>query len=76
MTQRVPDTMFASRSVRAHWIRGVVGLIAFVAAFALIPVLGPAPLLLLVLAGLACADAPPAGRSGSREPRPPEPADQ
>jgi hypothetical protein len=44
--------MFASRSVRAHWIRGALGLVAFIAAFALIGVLGPAALLLLVPAGL------------------------
>jgi hypothetical protein len=58
MSQSAPDTMFASRSVRVHVIRGVVGLIAFVAAFALIPVIGSAALLLLVLAGLAWRGCP------------------
>jgi hypothetical protein len=50
--------MFASRSVRVHVIRGVVGLFAFIAAFALIGVLGPASLLLLVVAGLAWRGCP------------------
>ncbi|HUR72919.1 MAG TPA: hypothetical protein VMZ00_01510 [Sporichthya sp.] len=35
-----------------HVIRGVLGLVAFVAAFALVGILGPAALLLLVPAGL------------------------
>jgi hypothetical protein len=52
------DTMFASRSVRVHVIRGVLGLLAFVAAFALIPVIGPLALLLLVVAGLAWRGCP------------------
>lgn len=50
--------MFASRSVPVHVIRGVIGLVAFVAAFALIGVVGPASLLLLVLAGLAWRGCP------------------
>lgn len=58
MSQRPPDTMFASRSVRVHLIRGVLGLVAFVAAFALVPVVGPASLLLLVPAGLAWRGCP------------------
>ena len=58
MSERPPDTMFASRSVRVHVVRGVVGLIAFVAAFALIGVLGPASLLLLLVAGLAWRGCP------------------
>jgi hypothetical protein len=50
--------MFASRSVRGHLVRGVVGLVAFVAAFALLGVLGPVSLLLLVVAGLAWRGCP------------------
>lgn len=44
--------MFASSSVRVHVIRGVLGLLAFVAAFALIGVIGPTSLLLLIPAVL------------------------
>ncbi len=58
MSQPPRDTMFASRSVPVHVVRGVVGLVAFVAAFALIGVVGPASLLLLVLAGLAWRGCP------------------
>jgi hypothetical protein len=50
--------MFASRSVPVHLVRGVLGLVAFVAAFAVIPVLGPVSLLLLVVAGLAWRGCP------------------
>jgi hypothetical protein len=58
MNERAPDTMFASRTVRAHWVRGALGLIAFVAAFALIGVVGPASLLLLLVAGVAWRGCP------------------
>lgn len=58
MSQRPPDTMFASSSVRVHLIRGVLGLVAFVAAFALVAVVGPVSLLLLVPAGLAWRGCP------------------
>lgn len=37
--------MFASSSVPRHLVRGVLGLSALVAAFALIPVVGPLALL-------------------------------
>jgi hypothetical protein len=50
--------MFASGSVRVHLARGVAGLVAFVAAFALLGVLGPVSLLLLVVAGLAWRGCP------------------
>lgn len=58
MSASSQDTMFASRSVRVHVIRGVVGLIAAVGAFALLGTVGPASLLLLVLAGLAWRGCP------------------
>jgi hypothetical protein len=48
-----PDTMFASKSLREHYVRGVVGTILAVAAFGLIGVIGPVSLLLLLPAGLA-----------------------
>ncbi|MEI5673949.1 MULTISPECIES: hypothetical protein [unclassified Nocardioides] len=44
-----PDTMFASRSVPRHLVRGVLGLAALVAGFALIPVWGPLTLLLALV---------------------------
>lgn len=47
-----PDTLFASKSLREHWIRGAVGLVLAVAAFALVGVT-PASLLLLLPAGIA-----------------------
>jgi len=56
MTQ--PDTMFASRSGGMHVFRGVAGLLAAVAAFALIGVVGPASLLLLLVAGFAWRGCP------------------
>lgn len=40
------DTTFASRTVRAHLMRGAVGLPLLVAAFALIPAYGAGMLLL------------------------------
>ena len=43
-----PDTMFASRSLPEHLLRGAVGLPVLVAAFALTGSLGPLSLLLLV----------------------------
>jgi hypothetical protein len=58
MSERPPDRMFASRSVPAHLLRGVLGLIAFVAAFALVGIVGPASLLLLIVAGLAWRGCP------------------
>jgi hypothetical protein len=58
MSQPVSDTMFASRSVRVHLLRGVLGLVAFVASFALLRVVGPLSLLLLVPAGLAWRGCP------------------
>lgn len=42
------DTTFASRSVPEHLLRGAVGLPLLVAAFALVPALGPLMLLLAV----------------------------
>lgn len=42
------DTLFASRSVRAHLVRGAFGLPLLVGAFALIPAFGPLMLLLAV----------------------------
>ena len=42
-----PDTMFASRSVREHLLRGAVGLPLLVAAFVLVGRLGPLSLLLV-----------------------------
>ena len=43
-----PDSMFASRSVPRHLVRGALGLPMMVAAFALVPWLGPLTLLLVV----------------------------
>ncbi|MBS46103.1 MAG: hypothetical protein CMH83_23580 [Nocardioides sp.] len=42
------DTTFASRSVAVHLVRGALGIPLVVAAFALLPVVAPWPLLLLV----------------------------
>ncbi len=79
-----PDTMFASRSVPVHLVRGALGLPLMVAAFVLVPWWGPLALLLIVPAavllrgcptcwalGLAqtCALSPRAGAGGSRPPR-------
>lgn len=52
-TDLAPDTMFASKSLREHWIRGAIGTVLAVAAFALIGLVGPASLLLLLGAGIA-----------------------
>ena len=79
-----PDTMFASRSVPRHLVRGALGLPMMVAAFVLVPWLGPLALLLVVPAavllrgcptcwalGLAqtCALSPRASTGGSRRRR-------
>jgi hypothetical protein len=58
MSERTPDTMFASRSVPVHVIRGVVGLAAAVGGFGLLGVVGPVSLLLLVVAGFAWRGCP------------------
>ncbi len=42
------DTLFASRSVPVHLLRGAVGIPLLVAAFALVPLLSPWALLLAV----------------------------
>ncbi|WP_182376036.1 hypothetical protein [Nocardioides sp. WS12] len=43
-----PDTLFASSSVPRHLVRGAVGLPMMVAAFVLIPWVGPWALLLVL----------------------------
>jgi hypothetical protein len=53
-----PDTMFASRSLPEHLMRGAVGLPVLVAAFALIGALGPLSLLLVVPAVLLLRGCP------------------
>lgn len=53
-----PDTMFASRSVGAHLVRGALGLPLMVAAFALIPWWGPLALLLVVPAAVLLRGCP------------------
>ena len=53
MTEPYQDTMFASRSVREHLVRGAIGLAFSVAAIALVGVLGPVSLLLFLPAGFA-----------------------
>lgn len=55
---RDPETLFASSSVPRHVVRGVLGLPLLVAAFALVPVWGPATLLLLVPAVLLLRGCP------------------
>lgn len=52
-TEPYQDTLFASGSLREHWIRGALGLVLAVAGFALIGVLGPVSLLLVLGAGIA-----------------------
>lgn len=47
------DTLFASRTLREHWVRGVLGTVLAVAGFGLLPVVGPVSLLLLLGAGLS-----------------------
>lgn len=58
MSTKPSDAIFASGSVRAHVVRGVLGLVAAVAAFALIGVVGPLSLLLLIPAVLAWRGCP------------------
>lgn len=53
-----PDTMFASRSVPRHLVRGALGLPMMVAAFALVPWLGPLTLLLVVPAAVLLRGCP------------------
>ncbi|MDZ5662602.1 hypothetical protein SFC79_12580 [Nocardioides sp. S-58] len=53
-----PDTMFASRSVPRHLVRGALGLPMMVAAFVLIPWLGPLALLLIVPAAVLLRGCP------------------
>ncbi|WP_216652135.1 hypothetical protein [Nocardioides sp. zg-1308] len=53
-----PDTMFASRSVPRHLVRGALGLPMMVAAFVLIPWLGPLALLLSVPAAVLLRGCP------------------
>ncbi|MET3961333.1 hypothetical protein ABIE44_001267 [Marmoricola sp. OAE513] len=48
-----PDLMFASKSLREHWIRGALGLVLAIAGFGLIGVVGPVSLLLVLGAGIA-----------------------
>ena len=75
------DTMFASRSVPRHLVRGALGLPMMLAAFVLVPWLGPLALLLIIPAvvllrgcptcwalGLAqtCALSPPVSAGESR----------
>ena len=52
------DTTFASRSVRAHLVRGAIGLPLVVAAFVLLPWAAPWSLLLLVPAVVALRGCP------------------
>ncbi|WP_193609999.1 hypothetical protein [Nocardioides lijunqiniae] len=53
-----PDTMFASRSVPRHLVRGALGLPMMVAAFVLVPWLGPLALLLIVPAAVLLRGCP------------------
>ena len=53
-----PDTMFASRNVRTHLVRGALGLPMMVAAFVLVPWLGPLALLLVVPAAVLLRGCP------------------
>jgi hypothetical protein len=55
---RDPETLFASSSVPRHVVRGVLGLPLLVAAVALVPVGGPATLLLLLPAVLLLRGCP------------------
>ena len=55
---RQPDTMFASSSVPRHLVRGALGLPLMVAAFVLVPWVGPVALLLIVPAARAAARVP------------------
>lgn len=62
------DTMFASRSVPRHLVRGALGLPMMVAAFVLVPWLGPLALLLIIPAVVLLRGARRAGPSGLRRP--------
>ena len=53
-----PDTTFASRSVPRHLVRGAFGLPMLVAAFVLVPWLGPLSLLLVVPAAVLLRGCP------------------
>ena len=53
-----PDTMFASRSVPRHLVRGALGLPLMVAAFVLVPWAGPLALLLIVPAAVLLRGCP------------------
>ena len=53
-----PDSMFASRSVRRHLVRGVVGLSLLVAAFVLAAIWSPLALLLALPAVVALRGCP------------------
>ena len=53
-----PDTMFASRSVPRHLVRGALGLPMMAAAFVLIPWAGPLALLLVVPAAVLLRGCP------------------
>ncbi|PUA82573.1 hypothetical protein [Nocardioides currus] len=53
-----PETMFASRSVPRHLVRGALGLPMMVAAFALVPWVGPLALLLVVPAAVLLRGCP------------------
>ncbi len=53
-----PDTFFASSTVPRHLLRGAIGLPMMVAAFVLVPWLGPLALLLTVPAALLLRGCP------------------
>jgi hypothetical protein len=52
------ETMFASRSVSRHLVRGALGLPMMVAAFVLVPWLGPLALLLVMPAAVLLRGCP------------------
>ena len=52
------DTMFASRSLPRHLVRGALGLPMMVAAFVLVPWVGPLSLLLVVPAAVLLRGCP------------------
>lgn len=53
-----PDTLFASSSVPRHLIRGAIGCPMMLAAFVLVPLLGPLALLLIVPAAVLLRGCP------------------
>ena len=55
---REPDLMFASSTVPRHLARGAVGLPLLVAAFAVVPTIGPLALLLIVPAAVLLRGCP------------------